>query len=167
MEQELAAPDAIAAFAATLEASALGVAMRQSTFLYPLINVVHLLGLVLVVGGIGMLDLRFLGLARHVPLAGIYSLLTGAAAFGVAIQIASGVPLFASDATALLGNDAFKLKMLLFAVALANAGAFRLLWRERVANWDARPPLIGTAQASLSLLLWLAIAVLGRLIAYL
>jgi hypothetical protein len=73
--------------AAALEASSLGVAMRESPFLYPLVNVIHLIGLVLIVGAIGMLDLRLLGVARQVPLIGIYSLLTRAAAFGVVVQI--------------------------------------------------------------------------------
>jgi hypothetical protein len=151
---------------AALEASWLGVAMRDHPYLYPIVNVTHLLGLVLIVGGIGLLDLRLLGFARQVPLLAIYGLLTGAAAIGIVIQVASGIPLFASDATALIGNDAFVLKMLLVAVALANALAFRLLWRGRIAGWDRNPPLLGLVQAALSLMLWLSIAALGRWIAY-
>ena len=53
---------------AALEVSWLGVAMRDHPFLYPVVNVVHLLGLVLIVGPIGLLDLRLLGFARQVPL---------------------------------------------------------------------------------------------------
>jgi hypothetical protein len=153
-------------FAAALEASWLGAAMRDHPFLYPLVNVVHLLGLVLIVGGIGLLDLRLLGFARKVPLTAIYGLLTGAAGVGIVIQIMSGIPLFASDATALLDNNAFGLKMLLFALALTNAGTFRLLWSSRVADWDRHPPFIGLVQAALSLMLWLSIGALGRWIAY-
>lgn len=151
---------------AALEASWLGVAMREHPYLYPIVNVTHLLGLVLVVGGIGLVDLRLLGFARQIPLLAIYGLLTGAAAIGIVIQVASGIPLFASDATALIGNDAFILKMLLIAVALTNALAFRLLWRGNIAGWDRNPPLLGLVQAALSLMLWLSIAALGRWIAY-
>lgn len=157
----------LAALAAALEASWLGVAMRDSTVLYPVVNIMHLLGLVLIVGGIGLLDLRLLGAARQVQLTDLYTPLTAAAALGVGLQVATGVPLFASDATALIGNSAFILKMLLLALALANAALFRLLWRARVADWDRSPPLIGLAQAALSLMLWVTIGVLGRLIAYL
>lgn len=153
-------------FIAALEASWLGVAMRDHPFLYPAVNVVHLLGLVLIVGGIGLLDLRLLGAARQVPLTAIYALLTTLAGIGIVIQIASGIPLFASDATSLINNDAFGLKMLLFALALANALIFRLLWRVRIPDWDRHPPLFGLLQAALSLMLWLAIAALGRWIAY-
>jgi hypothetical protein len=161
-----ASPDQLVALAAALEASWLGTAMRDSTVLYPVVNIMHLIGLVLVVGGIGLLDLRFLGAAHHVRLADLYLPLTAAAALGVGLQIGTGFPLFASDATALVGNVAFKLKMLLFVLALTNAILFRLLWSRRVADWDRDPPFLGLAQAALSLMLWVTIAALGRLIAY-
>ncbi len=164
---QAASPGELASLAAALEASWLGTAMRDSTVLYPLVNIMHLIGLVLVVGGIGLLDLRLLGAARQARIADLYMPLTAAAALGVGLQVATGVPLFASDATALAGNKAFILKMLLLTLALANAALFRLLWRERVADWDRNPPFIGLAQAALSLMLWVTIAVLGRLIAYL
>jgi hypothetical protein len=166
MEQGAVQSDLLLALASALEASALGVAMRESIFLYPLVNVVHLIGLVLIVGAIALLDLRLLGFARQVPVAVVYPILTRIANVGIVVQLASGFMLFASDATALLGNDTFLLKMLLFAAALANAVVFRRLWRSHIAEWDDRPPFIGLAQAALSLLLWTAIGVLGRMIAY-
>lgn len=165
--EHAASPGELASLAAALEASWLGVSMRDSTVLYPVVNIMHLLGLVLIVGGIGLLDLRLLGAARHVQLTDLYTPLTAAAALGVGLQVATGVPLFASDATALIGNSAFILKMLLLALALTNAVLFRALWTGRVADWDRSPPFIGLAQAALSLMLWVSIGVLGRLIAYL
>ena len=50
-----------------IEASALGQAMRQWTWLYPAVETVHLAGIVLLVGSIAVLDLRLLGLGRSVP----------------------------------------------------------------------------------------------------
>ena len=50
-----------------IEMSALGVAMRQSYWLYPAVEVVHLAGIALLVGSIAVLDLRLLGLARAIP----------------------------------------------------------------------------------------------------
>jgi hypothetical protein len=66
----------------------------------------------------------------------------------------------------LLQNQAFGLKMLLFVIALANAGTFRLLWRKHLGEWDRHPPLLGLSQAALSIGLWLTVGILGRLIAY-
>jgi hypothetical protein len=167
MEEGLAdAPDFEAVLGAWFETSWLGVAMRDSTFLYPLVNVAHLLGLVLIVSGIGLLDLRLLRFARQVPLQAVYAPLTRVAVLGVVLQLATGTALFASDAIALMQNDIFGLKMQLLAVALANAAAFRLLWQRRIADWDSRPPFFGRVQAAFSLMLWLSIGTLGRLIAY-
>ena len=163
---QAASPDQLAALASALEASWLGTAMRDSTVLYPVVNIMHLIGLVLVVGGIGLLDLRFLGAARHVRVADLYVPLTAAAALGVGLQIATGFPLFASEATTLIGNTAFRLKMLLLVLALTNAVLFRVLWSRRVADWDNAPPFLGLLQAALSLMLWVTIGALGRLIAY-
>jgi hypothetical protein len=92
--------------------------------------------------------------------------LTAAAALGVGLQIATGFPLFASEATTLIGNTAFRLKMLLLVLALTNAVLFRVLWSGRVADWDNAPPFLGLLQAALSLMLWVTIGALGRLIAY-
>jgi hypothetical protein len=50
-----------------IEMSALGVAMRQSLWLYPIVEIVHLTGIALLVGSIAMLDLRLLGLSNSVP----------------------------------------------------------------------------------------------------
>ena len=50
-----------------IEASALGQAMRQSLYLYPAVETVHIVGLALLFGSIAVLDLRQLGLARDVP----------------------------------------------------------------------------------------------------
>ena len=166
MDDASAAPGWLVSLAALLEASWLGATMRDSPFLYPLVNIAHLIGLILIVGGIGLLDLRMLGVARGVPLPAIYPYLTRLAVTGVCLQVGSGIFLFASDAGALLRNEAFILKMLLFTLALANAGLFRLTYQNRVADWDRRPPFFGLLQSALSLALWLTIGILGRLIAY-
>ncbi|MDP3383095.1 MAG: hypothetical protein Q8S47_07195, partial [Phenylobacterium sp.] len=64
------------ALAALLEASALGQWARGSAVAYPVANVAHLLGLVLLVGGIGVVDLRLAGLWRGLPIAALSRALT-------------------------------------------------------------------------------------------
>ena len=73
---------------------------------------------------------------------------------------------FAADATALFVSDTYRLKMILIVLALINAGAYRLAWRRHLPNWDGSAPLAARALAITSLLLWLTVAALGRLIAY-
>lgn len=157
----------VPAWAAALEASLLGVAMRESAFLYPLANLLHLLGLVLLVGAMLLLDLRLLGVGRRAIAADAAArLLTPLAIAGVVLQIVTGLCLFAADAGPLVGSGAFVAKLILIAVGLGNALLFRLAWQRRLADWDARPPAPGLAQAAISVAVWLAVGTLGRLIAY-
>lgn len=151
----------IEGFAAAIEASAFGTAARESAWLYPAANLVHLLGLVCLVGGIGVVDLRLVGAFRNLPLAALSRALTPIAVAGILMLAASGPVLFAADATALARSPRFLTKLALIAVALTNALAFRFWWRgEETPSWPLR------ALAGVSILLWLTVAALGRLIAY-
>lgn len=133
---------------------------------YPWINTIHLLGLVMGVGGIGILDLRFAGLWRSIPIEPLARALTPIAITGFVILIASGVLLFAADGAALARSGTFRTKLLLIALALANAGAFRLIYGQRLALWESGPPVLGRAMGLASIVLWLSVGFCGRMIAY-
>jgi hypothetical protein len=135
----------------------------SSPWAYPAANVVHVLALVLLLGGIALVDLRVLGLFRRIPLQPLSASLIPIAATGVLILAASGSVLFAADAKSLAESGTFRLKLALIAIALANVALFR--WRYgRV--MPARPPTGARLLALTSLLLWTSVAVAGRLIAY-
>jgi len=156
----------VEALAAALEASSLGVWARGSALAYPVANLVHLLGLVLLVGGIGLLDLRLIGLFKALPVAPLSRAVTPLAIAGLALLGLAGAVMFCADATALVVSPVLRWKMALLALALVNALAFRWFWRGRLADWDVAPPRVGRAIATGSLGLWLIIAALGRWIAY-
>ena len=151
----------IESFAAGLEASQLGMIARGSAWAYPIANLVHLLGLVLLVGGIGILDLRILGAFPSLPLPALSRALTPLAVAGLLLMLPSGLVLFAADAGALAASDQFWRKMVLIAMAVANALAFRF-----IAQPGGRPTMAMRVMAGMSLALWLSVAALGRLIAY-
>jgi hypothetical protein len=153
-------------WAVALEASAVGEWMRGSGWAYPVVNLVHLLGLVLLVGPMLLLDLRLLGAGRLFPLAEVSAALTPWAVAGLLLLLPSGALLFAADAGPLIENRLLQFKLLLVAFGIANALLFRRLWSGRLHDWDWRPPWAGRLQAALSALCWLAAATLGRLIAY-
>ncbi len=156
----------LAALAADLEGSSLGAWMRGSDRAYPVANLVHLLGLVLLVGPMLLLDLRLLGAARHYPLPAVSATLTSWAIVGLLLLLPSGALMFAADAGPLLDNPVLQVKLLLIALGIANALLFRLLWSDRLDEWDLVRPRAGRLQAALSALCWLATGTLGRLIAY-
>jgi len=156
----------VADFAQILEASPLGIWARESSVAYPGANLLHLLGLVLLIGGIGVVDLRLAGAWRSIPLEALSRALTPLAVAGLVLLGGSGLVLFAADAGPLIGSKAFLIKLALIGVALANALAFRAVWRRRLPTWDAAPPPVGRSMAMVSVGLWLLVAALGRMIAY-
>lgn len=157
----------LAAWAAALEASGFSFMLRDSTWIYPLANLGHILGLSLLVGPIVALDLRLLGIGRRVvPVAALSRTLTPLAIAGLALQVLSGLLLFTADASALVSNPVFRIKAALLVLGVANAIAFRRIWRHALDDWDHSPPTLGRLQAALSILFWIGVAISGRLIAY-
>jgi hypothetical protein len=150
--------------AQAVEASPLGAAMRGTRGLYPAVNTAHLLGVVLLVGAIGVVDARTLGFGRSIPLAPLSRLLTPPAVAGLALLTVSGVLLFCADAGPFTRSGLFQLKLVLIAVAVANA----LVFRRRFGDFEdgSQPPALARAMAALSLGLWTATAVIGRYLAY-
>lgn len=166
MEHETAGM--LAGLATALEESALGRAARGSRWLYPLASVLHVLGVGLLLGAIAAFDLRVLGRLRALPLAQAGRLLLPVAATGLALQLASGPVMLAADATHLLANPLMRVKLLLVGAALLNVALFHGIGRRLLAEVPDMPfpPAPLRACALLSLAAWLAIAALGRMVAY-
>ena len=137
---------------------------RQSSWGYAIANVLHLLGMATLLGSILALDLRILGIRRALPLSDTAGLLLPLARCGFVLAAASGTVLFAADATHVYVNPAFQVKVLLIGVALLNVLAFHAT--TRLAG-RAEPGLCARISAGMSLLLWPAVIVCGRMIAYL
>lgn len=114
----------------SLQESALGHAMRVSSFLYPTAEVLHILGFVLLVGSIVSLDLRLLGAGRAIPIQPMAQLLLPLSRVGFVVAISMGFLLFSADAAHVVRNPAFLAKLLLIAAALANIAIAHLgPWR--------------------------------------
>jgi hypothetical protein len=150
-----------------LEQSAFGFTIRSSALLYPLANVAHIIGAILLVGPIMMLDLRLLGLSRRIPLRLMAQHLLPWAIFGLLIMLVSGFLLFTAEATAYAINPVFQLKAALIVAGILNAVVFELLARRNWRDWENYTvPLFPRLLALVSLINWLLVAVAGRLIAY-
>lgn len=158
--------DVLAEAVAALQASPFGAWARGSAYAYPLANLAHLLGLLLLVGGIGLLDLRLAGLFSALPVAPLSRALTPLAIAGLVLMLPSGLTMFVADAKSLAASPLFRWKLALIVLALANAVAFRRVWGARLDRWGGAVPPGARAMAVASLILWLSVAALGRLIAY-
>jgi hypothetical protein len=155
-----------------LEASALGQAMREWLWLYPSVEVVHIVGIALLFGSIAVLDLRLLGFSRRLSVKrlGAHVLPWTAASF--LLIVPSGLAMFTAHATEFIQSDVFVLKMLLIMAAGLNAALFHAITFRTADVWDAEemrrlpPPPSARLAGALSLLLWIAVIACGRLLAY-
>lgn len=147
----------------SLEASSIGESIRTSLWLFPAIECVHLLGLVLLGAAVLLVDLRLLGvLLKDQPLGTIgasgHRLLVG----GVTLMIVTGVPLFLSEAIKCYYSQAFWVKIL----TLVPATLFALTVRRRVAASATAGAATRTLTAAASLALWFTVAAAGRWIGF-
>jgi len=151
-----------------IEMSALGVAMRQSLWLYPIVEIVHLTGIALLVGSIAMLDLRLLGLSRSVPLRRLASHILPWTAASFLLIVPSGLSMFVAHAGDFIASPVFVLKISLILTAGVNAAVFHAGAFRGAAEWDVNrpPPAAARVAAALSLLLWISVIACGRLLAY-
>jgi hypothetical protein len=148
-----------------LEHSALGATMRQSVFLYPAVETLHIVGLALLVGAIAVFDLRVLGAFAGTALPAVAGATLPVAIAGFVLAVPMGLLLFTTEATHIAVNPAFQAKLAFISLGLANAGIFRLVaWRHVLAGGGTTAAArIG---AGISLLAWLGAIAGGRLIAY-
>ena len=111
-----------AAWLVWLETSALALAMRQWQWLYPIVEILHILGFVLVVGGAFFFDLRLLGRSRSLPVSGLSMHLLTWSRAGFALVVPTGFMMFTAHATEFAVNPAFRLKLILIAGGPAQCG---------------------------------------------
>ena len=157
-----------AAWLVWIETSALAAAMRQWQWLYPIVEILHILGFVVVVGAGFFFDLRLLGLGRGLAVSALAGHLLGGARAAFGVVAPTGLMMFAAHATEFAGNPAFRVKLVLIAAALLNAAAFHRWPFRAVAGWDVRVATPGRAKlaAVLSMALWTGTICCGRLLAY-
>lgn len=151
-----------------IEMSALGVAMRQSLWLYPIVEIVHLTGIALLVGSIAMLDLRLLGLSNSVPVRRLASHILPWTAASFLLIVPSGLAMFVAHAGDFIASPVFVLKICLILAAGVNAAVFHAGAFRGASDWDVNraPPAAARIAAALSLALWVSVIACGRLLAY-
>ena len=152
-----------------LEQTWLAASVRESVWLFPAIETVHLLGMAALVGTVGVFDLRLLGwVMRHEPVSETGRRLLPWAWAGFAVQVLTGALLFSSEAVKIYPNPAFRLKMLLILLAGVQALAFHRTVYRAVSKWDQTGllPLSAKLSGFVSLVLWVGVVATGRFIGF-
>ncbi len=151
-----------------IESSPLGNLMRDVLWLFPLAEILHFMGLCLLMGGLLVVDCRLLGLIRNVPPLVVYRFLP-LMLIGFGINLVTGILFFFADPFRYYPNLAFRLKMLLILLAGINALYFKLRIHSRSIELSSGDDIGMEAKivAFLSLVFWVGVIVFGRFIPYL
>lgn len=156
-------------FAVWLSTTPISTFIQNVLWIIPAVQTVHILAIAAVLSSVAMIDMRIFGLigrsatmeetaARYLPWIW-WSLL---------VLALTGITLITGEPVRSLTNPAFQLKMLMLVLAMAVTILFQRTLRRNAGLWDVSSRSAGLirAMAFATLLLWFAIAVAGRWIAY-
>jgi hypothetical protein len=149
--------------------SEIGTGIRESIWVFPIVEGAHLLGIALSVGMLCWFDLRLMGLVmRDQPVSKVWRQVMPAAFAGFALMFVTGLLLFWAEAITAYHSVHFWIKILLLVLAGVNALSFEFTAHKNMAEWDRSPvpPLRARITGAASLILWTAIVVTGRTMAY-
>jgi hypothetical protein len=127
---------------------------------YPALEVVHIVGIALLLGNLVLLEARVWGFHPRLDLAALGQATVTLSLAGFGLVLASGLLMFASNPQELIANRSFVLKMGLVALAGLNAAAFH------ARGGVGKPDRLARAQTALSMGLWILVIIAGRWIAY-
>jgi hypothetical protein len=148
-----------------LEHSLLGQGIHNSSWLFPFIEVFHLIAIGILGGAVLLVDLRLFGwgLRRH-SAAELSRDVQPVLNIGLVVLVVSGFLLYCSEGAKMYFNTAFRFKM----VCLVLAIIFSFTWHRKIAKDDGTgvEPAGGKLAAALSLLLWLSVGLGGRAIGF-
>jgi hypothetical protein len=147
----------------TLERSAFGQAIRDAVLIYPIANVVHVLAVLVFFSSVAVMDLRILGALREDATEAVIRRFRPVAIGAFCVLLASGIVLFTPEASAIIRNPSFQIKLALIAIGLLN-----VIWMERALKrgYPGMTARAARVPAALSLVIWLGVAAAGRYIAY-
>jgi hypothetical protein len=151
---------------AWLQSTWIATAVAENDILFPWIESVHVLAIVIVVGTISIVDLRLLGVASldisaKRLMRDVIPYTWGA----FAVAAITGSLMFSSDATHYAHNRLFQIKLVMLALAGLNMAVFHLFSERDIERWDVHggaTPVAAKAAAVISLMAWIAVVSLGR-----
>ncbi|HEV7691719.1 MAG TPA: DUF6644 family protein [Hyphomonadaceae bacterium] len=143
-------------------------AIRESAWLYPIFETIHVMALALVVGSIATVDLRLLGVARrNQPAWRIAQQALPWTWIAFAVAVVTGALLFSSQAVKYVDNVPFRIKLVLLALAGINMAAFQFGAGRTINTWgEGQAPTGARIAGALSLVFWIGVVAAGRWIGF-
>jgi uncharacterized protein DUF6644 len=147
------------------DSTRLSVAIRDSTWMFAVFEILHLFGLAILLGSLVVFYLRLLGLGmRRQPVAQLAAELAPWIRGGLVFMLGTGLLLFFSEAMKCYASPPFAIKMLLLSLAVVS---HLVIFRRAMCIKDSTPlPLWTRPAACLSLALWFGVGLAGRAIGF-
>ncbi|MDC1529458.1 hypothetical protein N8600_10515 [Gammaproteobacteria bacterium] len=141
--------------------------ISQGLWAWPMSESLHFMGLCLLVGSVGLIDLRMLGMAKGISVAALHKLVPFGMG-GYLVNVLTGSLFVIGDADQYIFNDAFRIKMLFMLVAGINVLFFysSAFQKTKLLGPDDSMPLNVKIMAGVSLTCWIVIISAGRLITF-
>jgi hypothetical protein len=149
--------------------SALARGITHTTWLWPSIESLHVISLVVLAASIATFDLRLMGVAfRRVRVSDMSARLMPLTWGAFGMMILTGSLLFTPFAQNYCFNSSFQIKMFLIVLAGVNMTVFQLTVYRKVVSWDAdaNPPALARVAGILSVVIWMSVIAAGRLIGF-
>ena len=143
-------------------------AMTTSQWAWPIGETFHFIGLALLIGGAGLIDLRLMGVLKSVPVSAVMQMRKWAA-IGIAINVVTGVLFLIGAPDQYINNPAWYGKLLFLLVAIVNVVIFETTQGERMLRLPAgekTPPSFKLAGA-VSMASWFLVLYFGRMLPFL
>jgi hypothetical protein len=150
-----------------VKATPIGAFVRDTIWAFPVLQSLHFMGMTMLIGVVGAIDLRVLGIARGLPIHPLHRFLP-LAFVGFFLNMITGLMLFAHDPYVYAFNTSFRWKVFLILVAGLNALWFRLGVFIDVDKWGPgiEASRLAKVISALSILIWIGVITAGRFIAF-
>jgi hypothetical protein len=151
-----------------LEATRLSAFVNDTYWVWPTVENIHFLGLALLIGMVGLFDLRMLGMAKIVSPSALHQRFVPVGILGFILCLLSGAVFFAASPGLYMYNPAFYLKMLFILLGGLNVLVFHLFVFRHVESLGPgdETPLRAKVIAAVSLFLWVGVICFGRLLPF-
>jgi len=149
--------------------TSVGRGILESVYAFPIIEGFHLMGIALSIGVLCWLDLRLIGIAfTDQPVSKVWRQVIPVASLGFALMFITGGLLFWAEAITAYDSVHFWIKVALILLAGINALYFEVITHRGIEEWDSAPvpPLKARIAGLVSLILWTAVIITGRTMAY-
>lgn len=152
-----------------IEAMPFAEAIRTSIWWFPVVETIHVLAIVFVLGSIVLVDLRLIGaISRDRPITHVSAEMLPWTWASFVIAAISGTALFTAQAVRYVDTIYFDMKLLIMIIAGINMLYFEYVTKKTIVQWDrdARPPANVRFAGATSLILWLGVVTTGRFIGF-